>query len=43
MANKTSKDIVPGKGMESKPVAKCDQSDEVVANCDHQSQKHIIL
>ena len=34
MANKTSKDKSPSKGKKSKPVTKCDQSDEVVANCD---------
>lgn len=35
MANKASKDIVPSKGKKSKPVTKHDQSDEVVAICDH--------
>ena len=34
MANKTSKDKSPSKGKKSKPITKCDQPDEVVANCD---------
>ena len=35
MASKTSKDKSPSKGKKSKPITKCDQSDEVIANSSH--------
>lgn len=43
MASKTSKDKSPSKGKKSKPITKCDQSDEVIANCDNLDKSKIIL
>lgn len=43
MANKTSKDKSPSKGKKSKPVTKCDQSGEVIANCDNLGNGEITL
>ena len=43
MANKTSKDKSPSKGKKSKPVTKCDQSEEVIANCDNLEKGEISL
>ena len=43
MASKTSKDKSPSKGKKSKPITKCDQSDEVIANCDNLDKSKITL
>ena len=43
MANKISKDKSPSKGKKSKPITKCDQSDELVANCDQLEKGEITL
>lgn len=43
MANKTSKDKSPNKSKKSKPVTKCDQSEEVIANCDNFGKGEITL
>ena len=43
MADKTSKDKVPGKDKKSKLVANCDQSKEVNANCDHPERGEVAL